>query len=95
MEEQHTCSWLVEAWSHRGECVVDEECGYCVRCEMFAEDGGVAIVECGALVTEHPNGWECEAGHSHFSDVEYFDADEVAGMRSFPANARRMDGSPI
>ncbi len=97
--EENTCSWLVQESGHRGECYIPEELGWCVICEGIAEDGGIVIVECGAAVTEHPNGWECAAGHSHFSGVEYFDDDEVAGAaaagRSLPANARRMDGSPV
>ena len=94
-----TCGWLIESSQHPGECYPDDEVGYCTSCEAWAENGGWGIVECGAAVTEHPNGWECEAGHSHFSGVEYFDDDEVAGRQRagipMPANARRMDGSPV
>ena len=88
MEEQNTCGWLVQ---RREDYFLGEDYGW--------EMGELAIVPCGAAVTEHPNGWECAAGHSHFGGVEYFDDDEVAGMAAaglpLPANARRMDGSPV
>lgn len=88
MEEAQGCGWLVRV---REEWEVDE--GH------WEWEGGYILVPCGAEVTEHPNGWECARGHSHFAGVEYFDDDEVAGMQQagfpFPANAARVDGSPI
>lgn len=88
MEEEAGCGWLIrvrEEW--------EVEPGY------WEWEGGYKYVPCGAEVTEHPNGWECAHGHSHFNDVEYFDEDEVAGLRQaghpLPANARRVDGSPV
>ena len=97
--EQTTCGWLVETSEHPGECYPDDELGYCTLCEGWAENGGWGIVECGAHVTDLGNGWECEAGHSHYYGAEYFDEDEVAGMRragyAFPANALAMDGSQL
>ena len=87
-----TCSWLIETNTHPGDCYPDEEYGVCQGCEMWWENGGRGIVECGASVTEHPNGWECEAGHSHYYGAEYFDEEEIAGMAargiSLPPNAR-------
>lgn len=87
MEEDQGCGWLV---LRREEYDLGDG-----EWEM----GELGHFPCGAAVTEHPNGWECARGHSHFSDVEYFDDDEVAGMRRaghpFPANAARIDGSPI
>lgn len=95
--EIHTCGWLVQQYGHNGACEFDEEWGECVHCAPFVE--GPCIVKCGAPVTEHPNGWECEAGHSHYHDVEYYDDEELAGITrsGYPVatNARRMDGSPL
>lgn len=86
--ETHTCGWLVE---RQEEYYLGDEYGW--------ELGELAIVPCGAEVTELPNGWECAAGHSHFYNVEYYDDDEIAGLaaRNLPLapNAARMDGSPI
>ena len=97
--EPHTCGWLVKTSNHPGECYPDDEVGYCTRCEEWAENGGWGIVECGAPVTELPNGWECAAGHSHLNDVEYYDDEEIAGLarRGLPLapNAARMDGTRI
>ncbi len=81
MEEHNRCMWLVER-------------------RLDWEDGPEwRLQDCGAPVTYTDRGWHCEAGHSHYSDVEYFDDDEVAARwqsgRPFPANAARMDGTPL
>ena len=67
--------------------------------DEFPEEPGDCITECGAEVTDFDNGWRCAAGHSHFSGVEYYDDDEIAGLarRGLPLapNAARMDGTRI
>lgn len=86
----NTCDWLVHKHTHDGACEYDEQWGECGACAPFIE--GPLVVECGAPVTELSHGWECEAGHSHYYNAEYFDHDEIAGMAargiSLPANAR-------
>lgn len=88
MEEAIGCGWLVE---RREEYYLGSDYGW--------EMGELAIVPCGAEVTELENGWRCAAGHSHFADAEYFDDEELAGMADrhlpLPANARRINGSPV
>jgi hypothetical protein len=91
------CRWLVHGtprWVL--EAYASDETG---EFEWYPEEPGDLVSECGADVTDHDNGWSCAAGHSHFHDVEYFDDDEVTGMRAahlpFPTNAARMDGSPL
>ena len=62
---------------------------------------GDQYVPCGMPTFADPddNGFACLAGHSHRSDVEYYDADEVAAARAsgrtLAPNARLMDGSVI
>jgi len=96
MEEQNRCTWVVERpWDI--EELTDEEDQWGPTGPW--EDGLPNLQDCGALVTYTDRGWHCEAGHSHYSDVEYFDDDEVAARwqsgRPFPANAARMDGTPL
>lgn len=82
-----TPRWVTEAWAADPEF------------EWYPEEPGDLISECGAEVTDLPNGWRCAAGHSHFADTEYYDDDEVQGLQNahlpFAPNAARIDGSPI
>ena len=101
-EEPRRCGWLVEgtprwvteAWAKQeaGDPAYEDF-------EWFPEEPGDCITECGAEVTDFDNGWRCAAGHSHFSGVEYYDDDEIAGLarRGLPLapNAARMDGTRI
>lgn len=66
--------------------------------EIYTEDG-VGVVNCGAASIEFANGWACTSGHSHVSFAQYFDDEELDGMRQAhvlaPAGARRMDGALV
>ena len=92
-----TCGWLVAQYRHEGPCKYDEQYDECIHCAPYED--GPQHVECGATVTDLPNGWECAAGHGHVGDAEYYDDDEIVAAvesgRSLPANARRMDGSAV
>lgn len=95
---EHTthCTWLIRGiprWVLEAYAESDGEF------EWHPDSPSDLISECGAEVTELPNGWRCAAGHSHFNDAEYFDDEELAGMAAdrlpLPANAHRMDGTPV
>lgn len=63
---------------------------------IVTEDGPGAA-ECEAPAVGLDNGFVCAHGHSHRSDVEYYEQDEIDHVRRaghMPAmNARLMDGS--
>jgi hypothetical protein len=92
-----TCTWLVE---------VPTASLYPPEAEWYPDSPSdvYTTVECGAKVTFDPGGFTCENGHDHRTyggpdHAEYYDDDELDGMRgrgaSVPANARRMNGSPL
>lgn len=82
-----TPRWVTEAWAEDPEF------------EWYPDSPSDLVSECGAEVTELPNGWRCAAGHSHTDDAEYYDDDELDGIAKarlpLPANAHRMDGTPV
>lgn len=82
-QQERGCGWLVEGWPDDAPE------------DWYPDSPSDLIRECGAPVTELSNGWRCAGGHSHFNDVEYFDDDEIAGCRMFPASAVNMRGVPI
>ena len=86
--EQRGCTW---GWEEEAVYSYEEVDGTIIH----EWDGSFRWVECGAPVTETDRGWHCEAGHSHDNEAQYFDEDEIAGRFWFPANALRMDGSPV
>lgn len=73
-------------------------CSWLVK-DGYTEDGDAVVIDCGAVSVGFDNGFACAAGHSHLSNAEYFDDDEIAGARhaghSLPANARHIDGRPV
>lgn len=73
------------------------ECSWLVEARSW--EGERQIVPCGAVAVGFDNGFACEHGHSHFSGVEYYEADEVASYtrRGIPLapNARLIDGRPV
>ena len=91
-----SCCWAVEVRGHAGACVDDED-GECVRCLPFQD--GPRIEYCDAVSVYGDDGWRCESGHSHFSNVEYYDDDEVAAARlgrfAFAGSAAKADGTPL
>lgn len=82
-----TCDWMVQGYP------TDAPEGW------YPDFPSDLVRPCGAKVTILPNGWECEAGHAHYSDAEYYDDEEIAVLKkrgiALAPNARRMDGTPI
>jgi hypothetical protein len=89
------CTWLV----HGTPRWVEEAYAEVEDFEWYPDSPSDLVSECGAPIVRTDRGWECEAGHSHFHDAEYFDDDEVAGMAArgiaLPANALGMDGRTL
>jgi len=56
-----TCGWMVEGYP------TDAPEGW------YPDSPSDLVRPCGAEVTVLPNGWECEAGHAHQHDSEYYD----------------------
>lgn len=60
--------------------------------EWYADSPSDMIQSCAAFRVAFDNGSACVAGHAHFTDAEYFDAEEIEGARqagvSLPFNAR-------
>lgn len=78
-------------------------CGWMVEDRSIPEPDSYSdlLRPCGAPAMAHAdgNGFGCAAGHSHRSNVEWYEADEVAaltktGHRIAP-NAALMDGTPL
>lgn len=71
-------------------------CGWAY--EIATEDGP-GVAECQAVAVGFDNGFLGECGHSHFTDAEYFEAEEVLAnaRQGFlpPANARYMDNGGL
>jgi hypothetical protein len=74
--------------------------------EIWAENGGHWITECGATAHATERGWYCDAGHEHIDMAvrnaegwDYFDDDEVDAIRTgrFLPNVapRDMQGRPV
>lgn len=66
-----TCQWLVEqAFAPTPPNNMPEECldaWHEHMSEIYAECGGVEIVECGADVIDITDGWQCAAGHHYYN----------------------------
>lgn len=62
--------------------------------DWFPDSPSDLIQSCIAMRVGFDNGSACTAGHRHFTDAEYFDADEIEaarlGLRSLPLNARSI-----
>lgn len=82
-----TCDWMVEGYP------TDAPEGW------YPDFPSDLVRPCGAKVIILSDGWECEAGHSHYPDAEYYTDDEIAVLKergiALAPNARRMDGTPV
>lgn len=68
MEDQLTCGWLVEVRNNPKPPADLPDEYYDEWLTMMADcvaENPTIIVECGAPVHDIPDGWCCEAGHSH------------------------------
>jgi hypothetical protein len=68
MEDQLTCGWLVEVRNNPkppADLSDEDYDDWCTWAGESVAEQPTLIVECGAAVHDIPDGWCCEAGHSH------------------------------
>ena len=67
MPETETCIWMVERVRDPTPPADMHPDEYTEWYEYLADMPRTEIVECGAPVHDIEDGWECEAGHHHFT----------------------------
>jgi hypothetical protein len=85
----HKCGWQYEGYP----------VGLSADSEWYPDSPSDLIQTCRAYAVRFDNGFACTAGHSHRTDAEYYEEDEVEAYwkagHSIPSNARYLDGRPV